>query len=1009
MRLRAWVTRTSTHSTTRFPLLQKTAAEVVTARIIRKKAQARLSSAATINPASGRQLSGLWARAEALRPARGLASAASLRWVLLIAGVALVAWIRLLPLSLGVLTDQAALQAERREAQTIEAGLAADMTPERRQSAITSGVNRWRKEHRAEFEAQREQNLRALRAELTYQDADGASHVFLGDFDSYHWLRMARNYLRTGTTCDAVVAGQCRDTYANAPVGRAALYNRSLHIAAIVALHRLITFLKPAYPLEASSYLVPVLVGILGVFPTYALGARLAGELGGLSAALLAAVNPLFLTRSLGSDDDVWNIVLPMFVVWAASEAGSASSVRRQVALAVLAGIMVGLDAATWTGWRFAAGVVLLALAANLLIEILRGAIGKYSGRSWNAANPTRAAVVLVVFYVAAGSFAALTKDSGAFGFPLKLITPLIAAPHSSANIARSVWWPNVFSTVAELAPPNLGYMKAVMGGRLYFFASLLGLMVLALPKTRWRLYHFALLGGAAILDWRLVNSNLGRVRMLALLTAPLAAAILIETILDQDKADDRGAALMVIVWYLSALFLSYQAVRLVMMLVPAFALAFAVALGRSHGWAESKVCALWSAGWIARPALLAVFAATLWLPMRESWMSARGYLPFMTSTWWNTLNFVREKTPPDAIVNNWWDYGYWTEYLAQRRVIADGASLQTHIPYWTAKALAAPSEKETAGLLRMLDCGSDATPDPEGRDGAYGKLVAYGFDELKAQAIVSDLVRMGRSQARTYLAEQKLGASAQDDVLRSTHCDPAPAYLVLSSVMKPAGGWWSLATWDFRRAYVMERAQELPEAQATSELMSHLGYSGIEARVVDQRAASLKSASDEQRFMAPGLSNFASPWLNCKVVNGLLMTCAGGVKLDPANNIVGVVFPPDNPADARLLVVRSFGQGGTPIVKQSRPGTVFIAGAQGLQQVSNPGWEYGRIGVLIDQGGARVRLGSPTLLRSTFSNLMYLDGRYQSFFEKAFDQTGFAGEHVTLWKINWQRLEAFD
>ena len=44
-------------------------------------------------------------------------------------------------------------------------------------------------------------------------------HVYLGDFDSYLWLRMARNLLRHGTACDAIVAGECRDNHAHAPVG----------------------------------------------------------------------------------------------------------------------------------------------------------------------------------------------------------------------------------------------------------------------------------------------------------------------------------------------------------------------------------------------------------------------------------------------------------------------------------------------------------------------------------------------------------------------------------------------------------------------------------------------------------------------------------------------------------------------------------------------------------------------------------------------------------------------
>ena len=74
-----------------------------------------------------------------------------------------------------------------------------------------------------------------LKSELRYGGNDGQEYVYLGDFDSYLWLRHARNYLRTGTTCDAVIDGACRDTYTNAPVGARTAYARSLHIAAMSA------------------------------------------------------------------------------------------------------------------------------------------------------------------------------------------------------------------------------------------------------------------------------------------------------------------------------------------------------------------------------------------------------------------------------------------------------------------------------------------------------------------------------------------------------------------------------------------------------------------------------------------------------------------------------------------------------------------------------------------------------------------------------------------------------
>jgi dolichyl-diphosphooligosaccharide--protein glycosyltransferase len=160
--------------------------------------------------------------------------------------------------------------------------------------------------------------------------------------------------------------------------------------------------------------------------------------------------------------------------------------------------------------------------------------------------------------------------------------------------------------------------------------------------------------------------------------------------------------------------------------------------MGRLQQWAEPRVCLLRpSATWITRPALFAVLAAVLILPVRQGYAAARSYLPKLNAAWWSTLSVLRQQSPPNAILNTWWDYGYWAKYVAERRINNDGGSLRTHIPYWTARALAAPSERESAGLLRMLDCGSDATPEAEGNEGAYGKLLSYGVNGLKAETII--------------------------------------------------------------------------------------------------------------------------------------------------------------------------------------------------------------------------------------------------------------------------------
>ena len=77
--------------------------------------------------------------------------------------------------------------------------------------------------------------------------------------------------------------------------------------------------------------------------------------------------------------------------------------------------------------------------------------------------------------------------------------------------------------------------------------------------------------------------------------------------------------------------------------------------------------------------------------------------------------------------------------------------------------------------------------------------------------------------------------------------------------------GWWYLANWDFRRAYVVKRARLMPEAQATAQLVSRFGYSAGEAHSLYERAASLKSEADEEAFITRGNNNIKSAWLQCR------------------------------------------------------------------------------------------------------------------------------------------------
>lgn len=50
---------------------------------------------------------------------------------------------------------------------------------------------------------------------------------------------------------------------------------------------------------------------------------------------------------------------------------------------------------------------------------------------------------------------------------------------------------------------------------------------------------------------------------------------------------------------------------------------------------------------------------------------------PSANYQWQKTMNWTRENTPKNAIFVHWWDYGYWIEYLGERKTIADGGHFQ--------------------------------------------------------------------------------------------------------------------------------------------------------------------------------------------------------------------------------------------------------------------------------------------------------------------------------------------
>jgi hypothetical protein len=820
-----------------------------------------------------------------------------------------------------------------------------------------------------------------IKAQLRYRGEDGREHVYLGDYDSYVWVRHARNYLRSGTTCDATVAGTCRDTYANAPVGRPMLYGRSLHIVAIVALHRAISAFVPGYPLLATAFWVPVAVGLLGVPPAFGIGWRMAGPLGGLAAAVLVGVEPVLLKRSIGGDNDVWNVVLPLWMVWAAVAAVSARGTIRQGAYAALAAVMAGAHAGTWRGWVFTYAVVLVGFVANAALIAVQAALGGRWGRSAKSGELRGAILVVVVFVLGAGLSTTLAgSDEPYLSVPRQLLRLQAAAPAAE----QDALWPDAFRTVTEVKRLGTADLVSALGGPLYVVLAWLGLVLLWLPRDAWRWRHGALAACAcALYAWLATAPLVGPTALVALLALPLAAAALSAAMSAPDTDEsDRGAAAIVTVWLLAALLQAPGGMRFIMLLGSPLAIAFGVTLGRLETWLGTTAARRAGGHPLARAAVFVALAAVLVPPFARGVEAARAYLPVMHDAWWETLTDLRQTTPPEAIVDTWWDYGHWVKYVAERRVSADGASLRTRVPYWIARALLAPTDRETFGLLRMLNCGSDTTP-----EGAYGKLRALGLDELAAHAAVVRLAGLDRPAARAYLSTRGLSGPAVEDVLESTHCVSPPAYLVLSSALFHYRGFRHLGSWDPRRAYVARIARRRPAELTVAALSQHLGLGQDETSALLEQARALRADDDVEQFIAPDAGYLAIRWFLC---DGVPASCTVNLPLGASGAALRAVrYDADAPLSSRLELAG----GGT-----GTPALMVLAGPAAIDEVWFPDPTEPTLGVLVDLPNGRILLGPPYLIRSTFTRLMILEPP-SPYFQKVGDRFTL-GERVVTWRL---------
>jgi Oligosaccharyl transferase STT3, N-terminal len=870
----------------------------------------------------------------------GVLAAGRNGWLLLLV-LALVWWVRTAPLKLRAIDSRA-------ERTAVSEALAA-IRPE---SGSAGPATARELEADPAVAARREELIEIFRGSKTFVAPDGVRHPYLGGYDSYAWLRFARNRLEHGSPCDAVVDGRCRDQLAIAPWGTEIKWGRSPYVAAIAAVHRVRSLWSPGVPLSSSAFQLQVILGLLGVLPAFFLGHRLGGSAGGVTAALAASLNLNYLFRSFGADNDAWNVVLLLFIQAALMIAVSTANLYKTLLYVLMIAVLGVVWVASWIGWVYGGLLVGTVMAAHVAVPVVRRP---------SAATLRRSLVLLAACCLAA--VAGIAFSGYSLSSALRLPLDLLAVFTGDAGAGSALQWPDVFATVTELRQRSLEQIVDSLGGRVVFALAYLGLMLVCLPAAGWRWREFTLLatGGLAAAALFAAGSPERPIVLLSILGVPVVAALGVKLLAGRDDGPPPpaagrptlSAAILMAVWCLSTLLLSVWGERFLMFFALPWSITLGAAAGHLYGWLAAF---LKERGAVARRLGHAALAAGLtlgWLALtRDGIAAAPSYLPAIGSANVAAFEDIRTGTAEDAIVTDLWERGYWVKYFARRRVHVDGGTTRTHVPYWVGRFYAAADERESVGILRMLNCGSDASPLPEGKRGALYRLQAAGKTPAEALRTLDALIGLDREPAADLLRRQGLSAAAAEAVLARTHCQP-PESMVLTGNERllKTHAWYTLARQD-------------PLAHPGPPRKDPLFY---------PRWRRCRSAPSEASELYCALGR-------------------GDVHLHD-------VFPLDveRPESARLHRQGNF-------EATLRPGLVLLAEDGRVRAVELEGARFPGLGVLVDLRSRRVLPGRSDLLRSTMARLTLIEDYQSPYFELVAAHGDFRGETVKLWRVRrWQ------
>jgi dolichyl-diphosphooligosaccharide--protein glycosyltransferase len=568
-----------------------------------------------------------------------------------------------------------------------------------------------------------------------FQDEGG--QTYLMELDCWHWARYVENVVRFGRPGDEAAGGKQRDALMLAPQGSALIWEHFLYYFS-ASLYNFFSIFKKSISLFDFLFYLPLFFSAVFIIALYLFSSYFGGHISGVVSCLFVGLSPIFLPRSCAGwfDKDILNLLFPLLVTWAYLLSYRNMSFRYRLLWIFFSSFWVGLFCFTWSFWWFIFIIIIIYECAALSYLVFE----RFYLKRENAGFIKQHAASLFSFLIF--SFFWIILFSGTEPF-VALYNQIKQALTLNKPLIGSIW-PNVFYTVGELKKTDIREMAEYAGGKAVFVFSLLCICTLLKRALRNRPYAYSKCAGIIIMA----------------------------------------------IWFIAMFFASLRGVRFVI-----FAL---LPLGVCLGWAAHELYEYFRGKKITLGAyfillLLVIFCSTI---TRKGLRAAEGIYPLMDDNWYKVLNIIKEKTPPQAIINSWWDFGDWFKVVARRRVIFDGQSQDRPQAYWMAKVLLSQSEDEAVSILRMLNNGGNK---------AFEIINEHLNNPLESVLLLENVISLTPERAQQVLSKY-LPVSIAESVMKILFSKSQTACFIVENSMIPKMAAISyLGNWDFSKVYIAQ------------------------------------------------------------------------------------------------------------------------------------------------------------------------------------------------------------